>query len=61
MKQALTDEQTYWAYEKWCAGYTLPQIAAALYCSDGTLRRSLDRRGLYNRELPALKYEAANG
>lgn len=42
--RALTPEQVEWAYEKWCAGYRLQEIGAALYVSTSTIGSYLKGR-----------------
>lgn len=42
--RALTPEQVEWAYEKWCAGYRLQEIAAALYVHTSTISAYLKGR-----------------
>ena len=50
---ALSHAQKEWAYEKWCEGYTLEQIADALYVCTKTVRRAINGRP---RIRPILKY-----
>lgn len=54
MKKALTRAQIEWAYTKWCEGYTLLQIADALYVGEKTIRRALMGRPKIR---PVLKYD----
>lgn len=44
MKKALTEKQIEWAYKMWCLGYTLPQIADALYVHPATVWRMMGGR-----------------
>lgn len=50
----LTNKERAWAYEMWCVGYTLVQIAEALGVSDMTIKRSFKQHGLV-RIRPVLK------
>ena len=43
--RALTHDQVEWAYEKWCLGYTLAQIAEALEVSSRTISREFEKLG----------------
>jgi hypothetical protein len=52
-KSALSQKQKFWAYEKWCEGYTLMQIADALDVCEKTIRRAIHGRP---RIRPILKY-----
>lgn len=52
--QALIAKQKAWAYEKYCEGYTMDQIADALYVCSKTVQRAL--RGKL-RIRPILKYD----
>ena len=52
-KACLSHTQKEWAYEKWCEGYTLEQIADALYVCTKTVRRAIQGRP---RIRPILKY-----
>lgn len=52
----LTTRKVFWAHRKWCEGYTLEKIAAALKCSVRTLQREFKRYGLHYVDIP-LKYE----
>lgn len=52
--KALTRKQIYWAYEKWCLGYTLLQIAEALNVCERTVRRAIKDK---ERIRPILVYE----
>lgn len=38
---ALTPEQKLWAYNSWCDGFGVTQIATALYVNDKTIWRAL--------------------
>lgn len=40
-KPILSEEESQWAYEKWCEGYTIQQIADALYVCSETIRTAL--------------------
>lgn len=42
----LSQKQISWAYEKYCEGYTLDQISAALYICKRTIMRAFKRNGL---------------
>lgn len=44
-RRALTQAQVEWAYEKWCLGYTLAQIAEALDVSSRTVSREFEILG----------------
>jgi len=44
-RHALTLAQVEWAYEKWCLGYTLAQIAEALHVSSRTVSRAFELLG----------------
>lgn len=44
-RHALTTERIEWAYEKWCLGYTLAQIAEALNVSSRTVSREFETLG----------------
>jgi DNA-binding XRE family transcriptional regulator len=57
-ERALTHKQIEWAYTKWCEGYTLQQIADALYVCEVTVRRAINGRP---RIRPILKYEEKEG
>ena len=46
MTRSLTRKQTFWAYQKWCDGYRLVDIAEALNCHEKTIRRSFQRERL---------------
>ena len=37
----LSQAQIDWAYDKWCAGYSLKEIASKLYVSEATVSRYL--------------------
>ena len=52
--RAMTKRQIEWAYTKWCEGYTITQIANALYVSNRTVSRMFEGRP---RIRPILKYE----
>lgn len=52
-KAYLSHAQKEWAYTKWCEGYTLEQIADALYVCTKTVRRAIHGRP---RIRPILKY-----
>lgn len=51
----LTDKEIEWAYEQWCNGMTLLQIADALYVNERTVRRAFNGRP---RIRPVLKKES---
>lgn len=40
----LSQAQISWAYDKWCAGYSLKEIASKLYVSESTVSRCLRGR-----------------
>ena len=40
----LSQAQIDWAYDKWCAGYSLKEIASKLYVSESTVSRCLQGR-----------------
>lgn len=42
----LTNKERAWAYEMWCVGYTLDQIAEALGVCHKTVERSFKQHGL---------------
>ena len=44
-RHVLTPAQIEWAYEKWCLGYTLAQIAEALEVSSRTISREFEKLG----------------
>lgn len=44
-RRILTPAQIEWAYEKWCLGYTLAQIAEALEVSSRTVSREFEKLG----------------
>lgn len=44
-RRVLTQAQVEWAYEKWCLGYTLAQIAEALDVSSRTVSREFEKMG----------------
>jgi hypothetical protein len=54
--RVLSSEQVAWAYSKWCLGYTVAEIAKALYVCDRTLWREFKARGLEKRR-PPLVYD----
>lgn len=39
-RTCLTKAQSAWAYKKWCIGYSVREIADALYVSESTVYRS---------------------
>ena len=41
MKGVLSNSEKSWAYDMWCIGYTLNQIADALYVCEKTVQRAL--------------------
>ena len=43
-RSVLSQKQKSWAYEKWCEGYTLMQIADALDVCEKTIRRAIHGR-----------------
>lgn len=43
-RSALSQKQKSWAYEKWCEGYTLMQIADALDVCEKTIVRAIHGR-----------------
>lgn len=45
-KECLTDEQIRAAYERWCSGERLCDIAASMYVCEQTLFRAFKRRKL---------------
>lgn len=45
-KECLTDEQIRAAYERWCSGERLCNIAASMYVCEQTLFRAFKRRKL---------------
>nr|DAL30803.1 MAG TPA_asm: hypothetical protein [Caudoviricetes sp.] len=45
-KECLTDKQIRVAYERWCSGERLCDIAASMYVCEQTLFRSFKRRNL---------------
>jgi DNA-binding XRE family transcriptional regulator len=57
-ESALSLKQKEWAYIKWCEGYTLDQIADALFVGSKTVRRAINGRP---RIRPILKYEEREG
>ena len=40
-KPLLSEDETQWAYEKWCEGYTQQQIADALFVCRQTINGAL--------------------
>lgn len=50
----LNDKQKAWAYEKWCEGRTILEIAIALDVCDKTVRRAINGKP---RIRPVLRYE----
>lgn len=44
-RRVLAPAQVEWAYEKWCLGYTLAQIAEALNVSSRTVSREFEILG----------------
>lgn len=40
----LSQAQIDWAYDKWCSGYSLKEIASALFVSESTISRALAGR-----------------
>jgi hypothetical protein len=50
----LNDKQKAWAYEKWCEGRTILEIAIALDVCDRTVRRAINGKP---RIRPVLRYE----
>ena len=40
----LSQDQIAWAYDKWCTGYSLKEIASKLYVSESTVSRCLRGR-----------------
>lgn len=51
--KVLMVQEIKWAHEKWCTGYSLQEIADALYVNELTLRRAL--KG-YKKIRPKLVY-----
>ena len=54
MKQILSHKDKEWAYEKWCEGYTIVEVAAAMNVSSKTVTRAIHGRP---RIKPVLVYE----
>ena len=52
--QALTHKEKEWAYEQWCKGYTLVEVAAAMNVCSKTIERAIHGRP---RIKPVLVYE----
>lgn len=50
----LTKKEIEWAYEKWCQGYTMLEIADALYVNERTVGRALKGK---QKIRPILTYE----
>lgn len=50
----LTDDERKWAYEKWCEGYSIQEIAEALYVDYQTVRRLFNGK---KKDKPKLVYE----
>ena len=50
----LSDRQKKWAYEKWCDGYTMYDIAAALGVCYKTIQRAINGKP---RIRPVLEYK----
>ena len=57
----LTEHQEEWIYYWWNRGYTLDELANALWVSRSTIRRSLDKKQKgdqkWRRKKPPLKYD----
>lgn len=43
-RSCLSQAQIDWAYDKWCSGYSLKEIASKLYVSESTVSRCLRGR-----------------
>lgn len=43
-RSSLSKAQIDWAYDKWCSGYSLKEIASKLYVSESTVSRCLNGR-----------------
>ena len=43
-RSCLSQAQIDWAYDKWCSGYSLKEIASKLYVSESTVSRYLSGR-----------------
>lgn len=54
--RALTEKKLKWAYQKWCEGFSVLEIAEALYIDSSTLYKIFRKRGLVRIRIP-LKYE----
>lgn len=52
--QSLTHKEKEWAYEQWCKGYTLVEVAAAMNVCSKTIERAIHGRP---RIKPVLVYE----
>lgn len=52
--QSLTHKEKEWAYEQWCKGYTLVEVAAAMNVCSKTIQRAIHGRP---RIKPILVYE----
>lgn len=59
-REILSAAERKWAYEKWCVGYTLEQIAEALRVNPQTVGRTFSRHGL-EKARPVLLYPGALG
>lgn len=46
MSRTLSNKEVQWAYERWCEGARVIDIAGALYVGDKTLKREFKRRNL---------------
>ena len=55
----LTHAQCEWAYEKWCEGYTMEEIADCFQCSPRTISRTAIHGRPKIKKL--LKYDYKNG
>jgi len=55
-KTILSSEEVKWAATKWNNGYTIDEIAEALYVCTRTVRRALKIYG-YNKVKPILEYK----
>lgn len=54
--RVLTEKQLKWAYTKWCEGYSVLEIAEALYIDSSTLYRIFRQRGMIRIRIP-LEYK----
>lgn len=54
MAQILSHHDKEWAYEQWCKGYTLAEVATAMNVSSKTIERAIHGRP---RIKPVLVYE----